>query len=210
MSSNSWTIYTGVAAAIQRADIDTDQILPKQFMKKIERKGFGKHLFHDWRYKDLEGNIPNPEFVLNLEPFKNVSILAVGENFGCGSSREHAPWALSDFGIRAILSVSFADIFSINAAKNGIALVRLKEEEIKRIQDKILKSPGTTLTVDLETLQVKADQEIFSFYLDQGSLDRIRNGWDDIDLTLKEEDEIKRFESKLFTEHEYLSVLWEA
>ncbi|TGJ98482.1 3-isopropylmalate dehydratase small subunit [Leptospira langatensis] len=210
MNPKTWTIHEGVIASIPRADIDTDQILPKQFMKKIERNGFGKHLFHDWRYKDVEGNIQNPEFVLNQGPFQNASILIVGENFGCGSSREHAPWALADFGIRAILSVSFADIFSINAAKNGIALVRLKEEEIKKIQEEVQKHPGKTLTVDLDTLQVRSDEQNFSFYLEQGSVDRIRNGWDDIDLTLREEEKIRSFESGFFTEHRYLSVSWEA
>ncbi|TGM70868.1 3-isopropylmalate dehydratase small subunit [Leptospira meyeri] len=208
MNLNHWTIHTGVAVSIPREDIDTDQILPKQFMKLIDKKGFGKHLFFDWRYLDSEGKILNPEFVLNQEGFKNASVLIAYKNFGCGSSREHAPWALSDFGFRAILAPSFADIFSINAAKNGIALVRLKEEEIHSLSEWVSKNPGSQIRINLENLEVQAGEQTFFFHLDSASVNRIRNGWDDIDITLKNEREIIEFERKRKMEKTFLEVYW--
>lgn len=208
MSPKIWTIHTGVAVSIPRDDIDTDQILPKQFMKLINKKGFGKHLFHDWRYSDPEGNIPNPEFILNRERSKNASVLVAGKNFGCGSSREHAPWALSDFGFRAILAPSFADIFSINSAKNGIALVRLKEEEIQYLNEWIYKNPGSQIRINLENSEVQAGDRTFFFHLDIASVNRIRNGWDDIDITLKNAKEILDFEQKRRIERPFLEVQW--
>ncbi|GBF37328.1 3-isopropylmalate dehydratase small subunit [Leptospira johnsonii] len=208
MNPKIWTIHNGVAISIPREDIDTDQILPKQFMKLIDKNGFGKHLFHDWRYSDLEGNIPNPEFILNQEKFKNASVLIAGKNFGCGSSREHAPWALSDFGFRAILAPSFADIFSINSAKNGIALVRLKEEEISYLNEWVSKNPGSSIRVDLENFEVQAGDRTFNFHLDTASVNRIRNGWDDIDITLKNAKEILDFEQKCKAEKPFLEVHW--
>lgn len=209
MNSKIWTIHTGIPVSIPREDIDTDQILPKQFMKLIDKKGFGKHLFHDWRYSDLEGNIPNPEFILNRDGFKNSSVLIAGKNFGCGSSREHAPWALSDFGFRAILAPSFADIFSINSAKNGIALVRLREEEISYLNEWVSKNPGYSIRIDLENLEVQAGDKKFYFHLDPASINRIRNGWDDIDITLKNAKEILDFEQKRKAEMPFLEVSWE-
>lgn len=208
MNSKKWTIHTGVPVSIPREDIDTDQILPKQFMKLIDKKGFGKHLFFDWRYLDLEGKIPNPEFVLNQEEFKNASVLIAGKNFGCGSSREHAPWALSDFGFRAILAPSFADIFSINSAKNGIALVRLKEEEIHLINEWVSKNSGSQIRINLENLEVQAGDQTFHFHLDFASINRIRNGWDDIDITLKNSKEILEFEQNRRKEKSFLEVYW--
>ncbi|MGE8723029.1 3-isopropylmalate dehydratase small subunit [Leptospira terpstrae] len=208
MSIGNWTIHTGVAVTIPREDIDTDQILPKQFMKLIEKNGFGKHLFHDWRYLNLEGTIPNPEFILNQEGFKNASVLIAGKNFGCGSSREHAPWALSDFGFRAILAPSFADIFSINSAKNGIALVRLKEEEIQYLNDWVSKNSGSPIRINLENLEVQAGDQSFPFYLDSASVNRIRNGRDEIDITLKHTKEILKFELIRKNEKSFLEVHW--
>ncbi|TGL90006.1 3-isopropylmalate dehydratase small subunit [Leptospira congkakensis] len=208
MSVKNWTIHTGIAVPIPREDIDTDQILPKQFMKLIDKKGFGKHLFHDWRYLDLEGKNPNPDFLLNQDRFKNASVLIAGKNFGCGSSREHAPWALSDFGFRAILAPSFADIFSINSAKNGIALIRLKEEEIHSLNAWVSKNPGSQIWINLENLEVQAGDETFFFHLDSASVNRIRNGLDDIDITLKNESEILEFERLRKTEKSFLEVCW--
>lgn len=208
MSSKIWTIHTGVPISIPREDIDTDQILPKQFMKLIDKKGFGKHLFHDWRYLDLEGNILNPEFILNQEGFKNASVLIAGKNFGCGSSREHAPWALSDFGFRAILAPSFADIFSINSAKNGIALIRLKEEEIHYLNEWVTKNPGSQIRINLENSEVQAGDKTFFFHLDSASVNRIREGLDDIDITLKNAKEISDFEQKRKEEKPFLEVYW--
>ncbi len=208
MKRKPWTTHTGVAVNIPRADIDTDQILPKQFMKKVDRTGFGKHLFHDWRYSDVEGNILNPEFVLNREPFQNANVLIAGDNFGCGSSREHAPWALADFGFKVVIAPSFADIFSLNSPKNGIALVRLSKKEISEITEWLEMIPGREITVDLETLTLEAGDKIFHFSLDQNSVDRIRNGWDDIDLTLREAEKIQVFQERHFTEHPFLLVQW--
>ncbi|TGL72231.1 3-isopropylmalate dehydratase small subunit [Leptospira jelokensis] len=208
MKVNKWTIHSGVAAIIPREDIDTDQILPKQFMKLIDKNGFGRHLFFDWRYSDLEGKVLRHDFVLNEDAFKNASVLVTGKNFGCGSSREHAPWALSDFGFRAILAPSFADIFSINSAKNGIALVRLKEEEIHWIMEWVSKNPGSEIKINLETLEVTIANKAFSFPLDSASVNRIRNGLDDIDHTLKNEREITAFEGKRKTENTFMEVCW--
>lgn len=208
MSVGNWTIHTGVAVSIPREDIDTDQILPKQFMKLIDKKGFGKHLFFDWRYLDTEGKVPNPKFILNQDGYENASVLIVGKNFGCGSSREHAPWALSEFGFKAILAPSFADIFSINSAKNGIALVRLKEEEIQNINEWVSKNSGSQIRINLETLEVQAGDYTFPFQLDSASINRIRNGWDDIDITLKNSNEILEFEGIRRKEKPYLEVYW--
>lgn len=208
MSTKNWTIHTGVAVSIPKEDIDTDQILPKQFMKLIDKKGFGKHLFHDWRYLDLEGKIHNPEFILNQEGFKNASVLIAGKNFGCGSSREHAPWALSDFGFRAILAPSFADIFSINSAKNGIALVRLQEKEIHYLNEWVSKNSRLPIRINLENLEVEAGDRTFSFHLDSASVNRIRNSGDDIDITLKNTNEILEFERIRKTEKSFLEVYW--
>ncbi|XDD47498.1 3-isopropylmalate dehydratase small subunit [Leptospira sp. WS39.C2] len=208
MNANHWTIHTGIAVTIPREDIDTDQILPKQFMKLIDKKGFGKHLFHDWRYLDLEGKVPNPEFILNKEGFQNASILIAGKNFGCGSSREHAPWALSEFGFRAILAPSFADIFSINSAKNGIALIRLKEDEIHYLIDWVANHTGSQLRINLQAFEVQVGDQFFSFHLDSASVNRIRNGYDDIDITLNHSKEILEFEEKRKKEKSFLEVVW--
>ncbi|EOQ87520.1 3-isopropylmalate dehydratase, small subunit [Leptospira yanagawae serovar Saopaulo str. Sao Paulo = ATCC 700523] len=208
MMRQNWTIHTGVAVAIPREDIDTDQILPKQFMKLIDKKGFGNHLFHDWRYLDEEGKVVNPDFILNQIGYQNASVLIAGKNFGCGSSREHAPWALSDFGFRAILAPSFADIFAINSAKNGIALVRLKAEEIHWTMEWIQQKPGSEIKINLQSLEVSVGNKTFSFHLDSASVNRIRNGWDDIDITLKNEREIFEFEQKRKMEKTFLEVCW--
>lgn len=208
MKERVWTRHTGVAVSIPRADIDTDQILPKQFMKKVEKTGFGKHLFHDWRYLDPEGNIPNPEFILNREEYAEASILVGGENFGCGSSREHAPWALADFGFRTVIAPSFADIFSLNSPKNGIALVRLTPAQISELNDWLENRPGERISVDLETFQIRFGENFFSFSLDRNSVDRIRNGWDDIDLTLREKEKIERFQNDRSGAFPFLAVHW--
>ncbi|GBF40873.1 isopropylmalate isomerase small subunit [Leptospira ellinghausenii] len=208
MKTNHWTIHSGVVVSNPREDIDTDQILPKQFMKLINKNGFGTHLFHDWRYLDFEGKALNPEFILNQEGFMNASVLIAGKNFGCGSSREHAPWALADFGFRVIIAPSFADIFSINAAKNGIALVRLQEGEIHTLLEWVSKQGIAQIQINLETYEVKAGEHSFSFQLDSASVNRIRNGWDDIDITLKHENEILEFETKQRMERSFLEVCW--
>ncbi|EQA43322.1 3-isopropylmalate dehydratase, small subunit [Leptospira broomii serovar Hurstbridge str. 5399] len=201
----AWTKHTGIIAPLYRADIDTDQILPKQFMKKIERTGFGRHLFHDWRYSDPNGEIPNGEFILNKSDYAEASILLTGPNFGCGSSREHAPWALSDFGIRVIVAPSFADIFSINCPKNGIALVMLTEREIALLQKWVQSVPKATASVDLFERKIIFGETEAGFSLDENSVQRIRNGWDDIDLTLKDSRLLSKFEDRYFQERSYLT-----
>ncbi|MCW7472872.1 3-isopropylmalate dehydratase small subunit [Leptospira levettii] len=208
MKTNHWTIHSGVVVSIPREDIDTDQILPKQFMKLIDKNGFGNHLFHDWRYLDFEGKVLNPEFVLNQEGYSHASILIAGKNFGCGSSREHAPWALADFGFKVIIAPSFADIFSINAAKNGIALVRLPEGDIQTLQEWVSKQGVVEIQIDLERLEVKTLEHTFPFQLDSASVNRIRNGWDDIDITLKHTNEILEFETRQRMERSFLEVCW--
>src|SRR5918998_510010 len=140
---------TGVAAPLDRVNADTDQIIPKQFLKRIERTGFGQFLFFDWRYLD-DGKTPNPEFELNAPELRGATILVAGENFGCGSAREHAPWALLDYGFRAIIAPSFADIFYNNCFQNGILPLVLPEEQVADLMARLQASPGAEVTVDLE------------------------------------------------------------
>jgi 3-isopropylmalate/(R)-2-methylmalate dehydratase small subunit len=182
--------HTGLAAPLARANVDTDQIIPKQFLKRIERTGFGAFLFYDWRY--LPDGQPDPSFVLNEPRYQGASILVADKNFGCGSSREHAPWALGEFGFRAILAPSFADIFANNCFKNGMLPVALDVEEImKRTQER----EGYQLTVDLERLVVE-DASGLSIPFVVGEFQRhcLLEGLDDIGLTLRHEDLIRAFE----------------
>ena len=186
---------SGVAAPIDRVNIDTDQIIPAIYLKRIERSGYGQFLFSSWRFN--EDGTPNPDFVLNDPNYQNPKVLVAGQNFGCGSSREHAPWALEDFGIRCVIAPSFADIFFNNCFQNGLLPVVLPEEDVRRILDKLKKKPGTELTVDLEAQRVwDEDEEIaFSFDVDQFRKYCLLNGLDDIGLTLKNEDAIAAFEA---------------
>src|SRR5437588_3976453 len=153
---HSFRVHTGIVAPLDRANVDTDQIIPKQFLKRIERTGFGQYLFFDWRF--LDSGEENPDFVLNLPHYRGASILLARRNFGSGSSREHAPWALADYGFRAILAPSFADIFYNNCFKNGILPVVLPEETINFLMAKAKQRPGYRLTVDLESQQVTDDE----------------------------------------------------
>ncbi|RHX78084.1 3-isopropylmalate dehydratase small subunit [Leptospira yasudae] len=195
--SRAWTKHKGIAVPLYRKDIDTDQILPKQFMKKTERTGFGVHLFHNWRYIDEDGKTPNPDFVLNQDRYKNASVLIAGENFGCGSSREHAPWSLADYGFRVVIAPSFADIFFGNCAKNGIALVKLSMEEVEEILEFVTNQEGAEISVDLDALVVFSGEKKYRFTLSESLLNRIANGWDDVDLTMKHLSRIEAFESTL-------------
>ncbi len=189
-----FTTLSGVAAPLDRVDVDTDQIIPKQFLKRIERTGFGPFCFFDWRYKD-DGSL-NPDFELNQPEYQAASILVAGRNFGCGSSREHAPWALEDMGIRAVLAPSFADIFFNNCFKNGMLPVVLPESVIEELLARAKERPGYALTIDLEN-QVVSDQEgvIASFDVDPFRKDCLIRGLDDIGLTMQHEPEITRFET---------------
>jgi 3-isopropylmalate/(R)-2-methylmalate dehydratase small subunit len=187
---------TGVVAPLDRANVDTDQIIPKQFLKRIERTGFGKFLFYDWRYLS-DGKTPNPEFELNAPELAGATILLAGRNFGCGSSREHAPWALSDYGFRALIAPSFADIFYNNCFKNGILPVTLPEETVGELFARAHEQPRYILAVDLES-QTISDEHGFrtSFTIDPFRKHCLMNGLDDIGLTLEHEPDITAFEEK--------------
>jgi len=191
----SFTKLTGLAAPLDRVNADTDQIIPKQFLKRIERTGFGQFLFFDWRY-EADGTTPNPEFELNQPQYSGAVILITGKNFGCGSSREHAPWALADYGFKAILAPSYADIFYNNCFKNGILPVVLAEETIAMLLERG-KAAGYTMTVDLEN-QTVSDNQGFSlpFEVDPFRRHCLLNGLDDIGLTLQHEPDITAYESK--------------
>ncbi len=187
---------TGIAAPLDRVNADTDQIIPKQFLKRIERTGFGQFLFFDWRYLD-DGITPDPQFELNAPQVQGATILLTGKNFGCGSSREHAPWALNDYGFRALIAPSFADIFYNNCFKNGILPITLPEETVNLLLARAKSTPGYRMTVDLET-QTVSDEQGFSteFTVDAFRRHCLLNGLDDIGLSLQYADEIDAYEAK--------------
>jgi len=191
----SFRKHTGTVAPLDRVNVDTDQIIPKQFLKRIERTGFGQFLFYDWRFsadgKAIDG------FVLHEPRYRGGTILVAGKNFGCGSSREHAVWALADYGFRVVIAPSFADIFSNNSLKNGLLLVRLAEEQVREIMRRARDVERYQLTVDLETLMVE-DGRGFSakFSVDDFARHCLLNGLDDIGLTLQHEDAIAAYEAK--------------
>jgi 3-isopropylmalate/(R)-2-methylmalate dehydratase small subunit len=185
---------TSLAAPLDRANVDTDQIIPKQFLKRIERTGYGDFLFFDWRCS--ANGTPDPSFVLNDPRYRGAEILIAGKNFGCGSSREHAAWALSDYGFRCVIAPTFADIFFSNAGKNGILLVRLPEEQIQTLLQRAATIPGYKLTVSLEEQQV-SDEEDFRATFEVDSFRRycLLEGLDDIGLTLRHASALDQFES---------------
>ncbi|MBO1518292.1 3-isopropylmalate dehydratase small subunit [Oceanisphaera pacifica] len=187
---------TGIAAPLDEANVDTDQIIPKQFLQKVTRSGFGKHLFHDSRFLDDAGEQPNPEFVLNKAPFDKAVILLARENFGCGSSREHAPWALADFGLQAVIAPSFADIFYGNAINNGMVPVKLADTEVDALFAYVTANPNAEVTVDLEAQQVRAGDLNFSFEIDEFRRYCLLNGLDSIGLTLQHQEQIDSFEAQ--------------
>ena len=187
--------HTGLVAPLDRANVDTDQIIPKQFLKRIERTGFGEFLFYDWRY--LPDGHPNPEFVLNEPRYQGASILVADKNFGCGSSREHAPWALGEFGFRAIIAPSFADIFANNCFKNGMLPIALTAEQVAEIMGRAQQQEGYQLTIDLERQTVEDDQGLSILFV-VGEFQRycLLEGLDDIGLTLCHEDAIRAYEAE--------------
>lgn len=189
-----FTKLTGIVAPLDRVNVDTDQIIPKQFLKAITREGFGRYLFNDWRY--LDGEIPNPNFVLNQPRYQGASILLARTNFGCGSSREHAPWAVLDYGFRAIIAPSYADIFYINCFKNGILPITLPDDQVDELFRRTEQNPGYQLTVDLESQTItEADDSLkLTFEVDPFRRECLLNGWDDIGLTLRFDDRIAAFE----------------
>jgi len=187
---------TATAAKLDQVNVDTDQIIPKQFLKKIERTGFGIHLFHDWRFIDDAGQKLNPDFILNQSRYQGAQILVAGDNFGCGSSREHAPWALLDYGFRSIIAPSFADIFYNNCAKNGILLVAIPEASVQQLFTEIEDNVGCELTVDLPNQKVQSPKGlVFSFEIDPFVKHRLLNGLDDIGWTLQFQSAIEKFEA---------------
>jgi 3-isopropylmalate/(R)-2-methylmalate dehydratase small subunit len=190
-----FTTLTGVVAPLDRVNVDTDQIIPAVFLKSIERSGFEDALFSPWRYHP--DGTPQEDFVLNQPAYRNASVLVAGHNFGCGSSREHAPWALRDYGIRCVIAPSFADIFYNNCFKNGVLPLRLPEEQVRAIMEKAQSKPGVELTVDLVGQRLwDQDEEVsIDFQVDPARRHNLVNGLDDIGLTLQFEDRIAAYEA---------------
>jgi 3-isopropylmalate/(R)-2-methylmalate dehydratase small subunit len=208
-----FSLLKGLVAPMDRENVDTDAIIPKQFLKSIRKTGFGQNLFDEWRYLDpgYPGQDPstrkiNPDFVLNLPRYQGVSILLARKNFGCGSSREHAPWALDQYGFRAIIAPSYADIFFNNSFKNGLLPIVLSETQVARLFDETLAFPGYQLTIDLERqVVVKPDGEELPFEVQAFRKYCLLNGFDDISLTLRHADKIKAFEAERLVNKPWLA-----
>lgn len=184
----------GTLVPLDRSDVDTDQIIPKQFLKRIERSGYGDYLFYDWRVHP-DGN-PREDFMLNQEPYREGTVLVAGRNFACGSSREHAVWALNDYGIRAVIAPSFADIFRNNALKSGLLPIVLREDNVRQLLDLAQEEPGVVARVDLENQTVSAGDLRFSFTMDAFERHTLLEGLDDIALTLEHADAIDAYEAQ--------------
>lgn len=199
-------IHQGKVAPLDRVNVDTDAIIPKQFLRKIERTGFGQHLFHEWRYTDYEGTKENPEFSLNKEPYRGATVLLTRDNFGCGSSREHAPWALADYGFKVIIAPSFADIFYSNCVKNGILLITLPSKDIDNLFAQVEKNPGVKFTANLEK-QVLTDAEgkEYAFEINGFSKHCLLNGLDQIGWTQQFNDQIEEFEKHVAEERPWMA-----
>lgn len=190
-----FTKLTSIVAPLDRANVDTDQIIPKQFLKRIERTGFGEFAFFDWRY--LEDGVPNPDFILNEDRYQGANILVGGRNFGSGSSREHAPWALMEMGYKAIIAPSFADIFRNNCMQNGLLPVILDESEVDTIMARALRGSGYKATVDLQSQTITDDQSLnASFDVDPFRKNSLLEGLDDVGITLSLGEAIDSFEEK--------------
>jgi len=190
---HAFTVHTGLVVPLDRSDVDTDQIIPKQFLKRIERTGFGPFLFFDWRY--LDDGSPNPEFILNRPEYRGASVLLARRNFGCGSSREHAPWALENYGFRVVIAPSFADIFYNNCFKNAVLPIRFDDKTIDDLFARAQQHPGYQLTVDLERQSVTDAFGLrIPFEVDAFRRHCLLNGLDDISLTLQHEAEIAAYE----------------
>ena len=200
----AFTVHQGLVAPIDRANVDTDAIIPKQFLKSIKRSGFGPNLFDEWRYLDRGEpgadpalRKPNPDFVLNQPRYKGASVLLARKNFGCGSSREHAPWAIDQYGFRALIAPSYADIFFNNCFKNGLLPIVLAEHEVVRLFDEVAAFPGYALKIDLaRQVVLKPDGSELPFEVEAFRKQCLLNGWDDIGLTLRHADKIRAFEAE--------------
>ena len=191
-----FTTVTGVAAPLPIVNVDTDMIIPKQFLKTIKRTGLGTSLFHEMRFN--EDGSENPDFVLNQPAYRNSKVIVAGDNFGCGSSREHAPWALLDYGIRCVISTSFADIFYNNCFKNGILPITVSPEDLEKLMDDADRGANATLTVDLEAQEIRGpDGGTVSFDIDPFRKHCLLNGLDDIGLTMEKADHIDSYEDRL-------------
>jgi 3-isopropylmalate/(R)-2-methylmalate dehydratase small subunit len=206
-------VHSGIVAPLDRANVDTDAIIPKQFLKSIRRSGFGPNLFDAWRYtdrgepgQDPAARCPNPDFVLNQPRFRDASILLARRNFGCGSSREHAPWALGDYGFRALIAPSYADIFFNNCFKNGLLPIVLGDAAVDRLFADVAAFPGYRLTIDLEAQTVRNEDGSVAFRFDVEPFRKecLLNGWDDIGLTLRHADDIRAFEARHLAEQPWL------
>ncbi len=191
-----FTQHTGLVVPLDAANVDTDAIIPKQFLQKVTRTGFGQHLFHDWRFLDDAGQQPNPDFVLNKPRYKGATILLARENFGCGSSREHAPWALTDYGFHVVIAPSFADIFYGNSFNNQLLPVKLSDADIDDLFKLVDGTEGITFTVDLEAQTVDAGGKKYPFEIDSFRRHCMINGLDSIGLTLQHEEAIARYEQQ--------------
>lgn len=208
-----FTLLTGLVAPMDRENVDTDAIIPKQFLKSIRKTGFGQNLFDEWRYldagfpgQDPSSRHPNPDFVLNQPRYQGASILLARKNFGCGSSREHAPWALDQYGFRAIIAPSYADIFFNNSFKNGLLPIVLSEAQVSQLFDEVAAFPGYTLTVDLENqVVVKPNGDKLPFEVQAFRKYCLLNGLDDIGLTLRHADKIKAFEAERLIQKPWLA-----
>ncbi|HEX5482850.1 MAG TPA: 3-isopropylmalate dehydratase small subunit [Terriglobia bacterium] len=201
---NPFTKHAGLVVPVDRVNVDTDQIIPKQFLKVLTREGLGRVLFYDWRY--LEDEKPNPDFVLNQPRYQGASILLARANFGCGSSREHAPWAILDYGVRALIAPSFADIFRNNCFKNGILPVTLPEEQVDDLFLRTERTPGYQLTVDLESQTISDGKDLkLDFQIDPFRRECLLEGLDDIGLALRFEKDISAYEKS----HHPQAVMYE-
>jgi 3-isopropylmalate/(R)-2-methylmalate dehydratase small subunit len=209
----AFTTHTGLVAPIDRDNVDTDAIIPKQFLKSIKRTGFGPNLFDEWRYldvgepgMDLASRRPNPDFVLNQPRYQGASVLLARENFGCGSSREHAPWAIAQYGFRALIAPSFADIFFNNCFKNGLLPIVLPAEVVDGLFQEVLAQPGYQLTIDLEAQSiVKPDGSSIPFEVQAFRKYCLLGGFDDIGLTLRHADKIQAYEAQRLAEKPWLA-----
>ena len=208
-----FTVHTGLVAPMDRENVDTDAIIPKQFLKSIRKTGFGENLFDAWRYldpgfpgQDPASRRPNPDFVLNQPRYTGASILIARKNFGCGSSREHAPWALDQFGFRAIIAPSYADIFFNNSFKNGLLPIALDAAQLGSLFDEVLAFPGYSLTIDLQRqVVIKPQGEELPFEVQAFRKYCLLNGFDDISLTLRHADKIRSFEARRLAEKPWLA-----
>ncbi|PSU20140.1 3-isopropylmalate dehydratase small subunit [Photobacterium phosphoreum] len=194
-----FTQHTGLVVPLNTANIDTDAIIPKQFLQKVTRTGFGQHLFHDWRFLDDAGQQPNPNFIMNTPRYQGASILLARENFGCGSSREHAPWALADYGIKVMIASSFADIFYGNSINNYMIPVRLTDQQIDELFEFVEATVGAEITVDLEAMTVSANNKQYPFEIDEFRRHCLLNGLDNIGLTLQHQAKIAEYEANIPT-----------